>query len=99
MRRRRLWAALVLAGVLVLGTVIGAATATMVITRRLRRLVAAPKQTMARIYGWELGRRLHLSAAQRAEVERSAPAAGYPALSNANRRLIFEFACGNLPSP
>lgn len=70
MKRRRLLAALVLVGVFLLGAVAGASTATVVVARRIARLFESPKETMARLYGWQLGRRLHLTDAQRAEVER-----------------------------
>jgi hypothetical protein len=69
-KRPRLGAALVLLSVLLVGAIAGAATATLVITRRLSQLFeGSPKQTMARLYGFELGRQLHLSSDQRSAIE------------------------------
>jgi hypothetical protein len=70
MKRPKLGAALVLAGVLVVGAVAGAAGATLLITRRLGALFESPQLTTARLYGFELDRQLHLSPEQRAAVER-----------------------------
>jgi hypothetical protein len=70
-KTQRLSAVLLLVGVLVVGAVAGAAGATLVITRRLTALFeGSPKLTMARLYGFELDRQLHLSPEQRAAVER-----------------------------
>jgi hypothetical protein len=65
----RVKAFLSLLAVLLLGVVIGGAGATVVITRKLTALLDSPKDTMARLYGFELDRRLHLSREQREQVE------------------------------
>ena len=64
-------AILVVLGVFLAGAVGGSALTLHLVARRLSGLFEGiPKHTLARLYGEELGRRLHLSAEQRAEVER-----------------------------
>ena len=70
MSRPRARAALLLVAVLLVGAVAGGALTTVVIARRLTALFeGSPKDTMAKLYGFELDRRLRLSPAQRTEVE------------------------------
>jgi hypothetical protein len=70
MTRARLKAALLLVAVLLVGAVGGGAVATTVAARRVTALFeGSPKDTMARLYGFVLHRRLHLSAQQQRDVE------------------------------
>lgn len=70
MMRARTKAIALLVAVLVVGAILGSALTTIVITRRLTALFdGSPKDTMARLYGFELDRELHLSREQRAAVE------------------------------
>lgn len=64
-------AAAVVLGAFVAGAVGGSALTLHVAARRVTALFAGdPRGTLARIYGAELGRRLHLRADQRVDVER-----------------------------
>jgi uncharacterized membrane protein len=67
----RLRAALVLVAVFAAGAVAGGAVAVHLGTRRFAAILEGdPKLTLPRLYGEVLGRRLHLTAQQRADVER-----------------------------
>jgi hypothetical protein len=71
MTRSRLRAAALLAAVFVAGAVAGGALAVTLSMRGLSAILEGdPKQTLARLYGAVLERRLGLTAQQRAEVER-----------------------------
>jgi hypothetical protein len=71
MTRPRLRAALLLVAVFAAGAVAGGALSIHVATRRVAAILHGdPKQTLPRLYGEVLGRRLHLTAQQRADVER-----------------------------
>ena len=64
-------AALVIVGVFLAGAVVGSAVTVRVVARRVSAIFEGdPKQTLARLYGAELDRRLHLTRDQRGAVER-----------------------------
>ena len=63
-------AALVIVAVFLAGAVVGSALTVRVVARRVSAIFEGdPKQTLARLYGAELDRRLHLSRDQRKAVE------------------------------
>jgi hypothetical protein len=67
----RLRAALVLAAVFLVGAIGGGAAVTLLITRRIAAVFeGSPKRTMAKVYAFELDRKVGLTRQQREEVER-----------------------------
>jgi hypothetical protein len=69
--RARWKAALVVAGVFLAGAGTGSAVTVKLTTRRLASYFEGDnRKVLPRLYGEEIDRRLHLTAAQRAEIER-----------------------------